>query len=73
MSSTRTQVYLTQEQRAQVDQFADSLGITMAEVIRRALTAYLSDIAPDSADALTSTFGAITDLTVPRREQWARG
>ena len=40
MSATRTQIYLTEEQRQAVDAVAAADGITMAEVVRRALDAY---------------------------------
>jgi hypothetical protein len=68
MSATRTQVYLTEEQRQQIDALASAEGITMAEVVRRALDAYLG--AQDASAALTATFGAVPDLTVPSRAEW---
>jgi len=73
MSSTRTQIYLTQEQRARVDELAASSGINMAEVIRQAVDAYLSERSPESSHALTSTFGAVADLEVPSRDEWGHG
>ncbi len=51
MSATRTQVYLTEEQRTRIDRTAESEGVTMAEVIRRAIDQYLGDEA-DPAVAL---------------------
>ncbi len=57
MSATRTQVYLTEEQRRKVDQMADSEGVPMAVIIRRALDDYLTDDA-DATTGLTGTFGA---------------
>jgi hypothetical protein len=71
MSATRTQVYLTEEQRQQIDAVAAALGITMAEVVRRALDAYLG--AQDASAALRASFGAVPDLTVPSRDEWDRG
>lgn len=44
----------------------------MAEVIRRALDAYL-DHEADPATALASTFGAAPDATAPSRDGWRRG
>ena len=73
MSSTRTQVYLTDEQRERIDALADAEGLTMAEIIRRALDDYLSQALPDPTRALTSTFGAVPDATVPDRDEWDRG
>ena len=72
MSSTRTQVYLTEEQRRKVDQMADAEGVTMAVIIRRALDEYLTDDA-DASTALTATFGAAPDADVPSRDEWQRG
>ena len=73
MSSTRTQVYLTDEQRARIDELADTEGVTMAEVVRRALDAYLAAEFPDPASALAATFGASPNADVPSRDEWARG
>jgi hypothetical protein len=73
MSATRTQIYLTHEQRQAVDRVAAAEGVSMAEVIRRALAAYLPDAAPDPAAALAATFGAAPDAVVPSRDEWDRG
>ncbi|HUF33695.1 MAG TPA: CopG family transcriptional regulator [Acidimicrobiales bacterium] len=72
MSSTRTQVYLTEEQRRRIDAVADADGVTMAEVIRRALDAYLERDGDPSA-ALKASFGADPDATMPDRSEWDRG
>lgn len=72
MSATRTQVYLTDEQRARIDRVAAAGGLTMAEVIRRALDDYL-DHEADAADVLASTFGAAPEIEVPSRDGWQRG
>jgi predicted transcriptional regulator len=70
--STRTQIYLTDEQRRRIDELADAEGVTMAVIIRRALDGYLDDQAnPESA--LAATFGAAPDLSVPTRDEWDRG
>ena len=70
--STRTQVYLTDEQRRRIDELADAEGVTMAEIIRRALDGYLDDQA-NPAPALAATFGAAPDISVPTRDEWDRG
>jgi predicted DNA-binding protein len=70
--STRTQIYLTDEQRRRINELAESEGLTMAEIIRRALDGYLDDLA-NSEPALTATFGAAPDFSVPSREEWDRG
>jgi hypothetical protein len=72
MSATRTQVYLTDEQRARIDRAAAAQGVTMAEVIRRAVDEYLDD-ETDATSTLASTFGAAPDAGVPSRDGWRRG
>lgn len=70
--STRTQIYLTDEQRRRIDELAAAEGITMAEIVRRALDGYLNDQA-DPEEALAATFGAVEGLMVPSRDEWDRG
>jgi predicted DNA-binding protein len=72
MSATRTQIYLTEEQRTRVDEVSEAEGISMAEVIRRALDQYLGDDV-DATAALRATFGAAPDATAPSRDEWQRG
>ena len=72
MSATRTQIYLTEAQRELVDRIAESEGVPMTEVVRRARDAYLSrDV--ELVAALQATFGAAPDLDVPSRDEWNRG
>ncbi len=73
MSATRTQVYLTEEQRQRIDALAEAEGVTMAEIIRRALDSYFEDETPDPELALVATFGAAPDARVPSRDEWERG
>lgn len=72
MSATRTQVYLTDHQRRMIDEIAQAEGVTMAEVVRRALDAYLQ-AERDTAAELATTFGADPDAATPSRDQWDRG
>lgn len=72
MSSTRTQIYLTDDQRRRIDRVAAAKGLTMAEVVRRAVDCYL-DEEPDAELVLSATFGAAPDADVPSREDWQRG
>lgn len=72
MSSTRTQIYLTEDQRRRIDSVAAAKGLTMAEVVRRAVDDYLDD-EPDADKALASTFGVAPDAEVPSRDTWRRG
>lgn len=72
MSATRTQIYLTADQRRRIDQIATVQGVTMAELIRRAVDEYLSDEV-DASDALADTFGADPTASVPSRDDWRHG
>jgi hypothetical protein len=73
MSATRTQIYLTEAQRRQIDERMRVERVSMAEVIRRALDAYLDGEPPDPAAALAATFGANSGAEAPSRDEWARG
>ena len=73
MSATRTQVYLTDDQRKRIDAISKAEGLTMAEIIRRALDRYLDQVFPDSGVALSATFGASPNADVPSRDEWDRG
>ena len=70
--STRTQIYLTDDQRRRIDELASAQGVTMAEIIRRAVDGYL-DKQPDPSAALSATYGSVPDLEVPSRDEWDRG
>ncbi len=72
MAATRTQVYLTEEQRLLIDEIAQAEGVTLAEVIRRALDVYLAT-ERDPAPALAATFGADPQAQAPSRDEWGRG
>lgn len=72
MTAVRTQIYLTDELRQRINRVASQSGLTMAEVIRRALDAYL-DEEPDPRAALSATFGADPQASVPPRDEWDRG
>ncbi len=70
MASTRTQVYLTDEQRRLLDEVARREHRSMAALVREALDRYLSEVTVDPAAALESTFGLMPDLEVPPRDEW---
>ena len=72
MSATRTQVYLTEHQRRMIDEIVRSEGVSLAEVVRRALDAYLQ-AERDAATELASTFGADPEAAAPSRNEWDRG
>jgi hypothetical protein len=64
-------VYLTEEQRRRIDEIALAEGVTLAEVIRRALDVYLKT-ERDPAPVLAATFGADPDANAPSRGEWDR-
>jgi predicted DNA-binding protein len=72
MSSIRTQVYLTAEQRRRLDARMRRDGKRLAEVIREAVDAYLA-AGPDAATVLDATFGVSSRIEVPSRDEWDRG
>lgn len=65
-------MYLTEDQRARIDRAADAEGVTMAELIRRAIDEYLGEDT-DPSVALAATFGAAPAAEVPSRDTWRRG
>lgn len=71
MAATRTQIYLTAEQRRRLDERGLIEHRPMAELIREAVERYLAD-SPDARSALAATFGSIPDLEVPSRDEWDR-
>jgi hypothetical protein len=73
MPSTRTQIYLTEDQRRRLDVRAKRTGAPMARMIREAVDAYLADDRPDVQAALDETFGTLPDLEPPDRDEWDRG
>ena len=73
MPATRTQVYLTVEQRRRLDARSKREGRSLAELVREALDAYLSEPELSAAEALAETYGSLPDLEVPSRGEWDRG
>lgn len=72
MSMARTQIYLSRELRARVDERAAAEGKTMAEVVREAVERYV-DVPLDVDAELDATFGAVPTVEVPSRDEWGRG
>lgn len=70
MAATRTQIYLTEEQRERLDALARRDERSLAELIREAVDDYLEQAAPDPARALRNTFGIAPDFEVPSRGEW---
>ena len=74
MASTRTQIYLTVEQRKRLDQLRKRDGKSLAELIREAVDRYLEEESPPKVDLqahLDGFFGIAPDFEVPPRE-WGR-
>jgi Arc/MetJ-type ribon-helix-helix transcriptional regulator len=80
MAATRTQVYLTQEQRDRIEELRARDGRTLAEVIRAALDEYLATHGRQAAvrelaerqRVLDETFGSMPDFEIPPRDEWNR-
>ncbi len=72
MPSTRTQIYLTDDQRRRLDARGKRSGEPLARMIREAVDAYLADDRPDAQAALDETFGTLRDLELPSRDEWNR-
>jgi hypothetical protein len=73
MPATRTQIYLTDEQRRRLDARSRRTGATLARMIREAVDAYLIEDAPSLAAALDDTYGSLPDLDLVGRHEWGRG
>ncbi len=72
MASTRTQIYLTDDQRRRLDVRGRRTGAPLARMIREAVDAYLADDRPDVDAVLDETFGALPELALPSRDEWSR-
>ena len=74
MPSIRTQIYLTKEQRRELDARGKRESRSLAALVREALDAYLAERTPEDVQAiLDRTFGSMPDLVVPSRDEWDRG
>jgi hypothetical protein len=72
MPATRTQIYLTDDQRRRLDARGRRTGAPMARIIREAVDAYLAEDRPDLQAALDETFGTLPDMELPNRDEWDR-
>ena len=80
MAATRTQVYLTADQRSEIEELRARDGRTLAAVVRAALDEYLATHGPAAMEkeraetqrVLDETFGIAPDFEVPSREEWDR-
>jgi hypothetical protein len=77
MPATRTQVYLTEDQRREIEKLRARDGRTLAEVVRAALDEYLATHGPAAEEArvkkrraaLDETFGVAPDFPYPDRDE----
>ncbi len=67
--STRTQIYLTDDQRARLSDRARRDGIPVSQLIRQAVDKLMED-----EDDLDATFGILPTLGsgIPSRSEWVR-
>lgn len=72
MAATRTQIYLTEEQRQRLDLLRSETGASLAELIRLAVDEYLERDTVDVSAILEATFGAAPNAVAPPREEWDR-
>ena len=73
MASTRTQIYLTEDQRRRLDARGKRSGQPLARMIREAVDAYLANDRPDVDALLDETFGTLPEMETPGRDEWERG
>ena len=66
MPATRTQIYLTNEQRHRLDERGAVTGLGLAEMIRQAVDNYLGE-QRDIRAALDEAYGVLPELEVPPR------
>ena len=72
MASTRTQIYLTEDQRRRLDARGKRSGQPLARMIREAVDAYLANDRPDVDALLDETFGTLPEMETPGRDEWER-
>jgi len=73
MPATRTQVYLTKEQRQKLDSRRRRERKTLAAVVRDAIDAYVGKEKPaDLRKTLEQTFGVAPKFSVPSRNEWGQ-
>lgn len=70
MAALRTQIYLTAEQRRNLDGIAELEGVSLAELIRTAVDEYLESRPADVDDVLAATFGSVPGADAPSRDEW---
>lgn len=69
-AATRTQIYLSQEQRRELDARAKREGVSLAELIREAVDEYLESRPASVDEALAASFGTVPDAAAAPRSEW---
>ena len=72
MAALRTQIYLTAEQRRELDSLSKREGTSLAELIREAVDEYLEMRPADLDGALAASFGALPDAAAAARAEWSK-
>lgn len=72
MPATRTQIYLTAEQRRRLDARRRRERKSLAQLVREAIDAYLGEPSADVQRVLDETFGSLPNLEVPPRTEWRK-
>jgi hypothetical protein len=73
MVATRTQIYLSEEQRRSLDEIIAREERSLADVVREAIDTYLARRHPEPNRVFDETFAVCPDLEVPDRIEWERG
>jgi hypothetical protein len=63
---------MSDEQRRLIDELRRREGKTLAQVVRDALDAYLSQAGADSGEALSRSFGVAPKFGIPERNEWQK-
>jgi len=72
MPATRTQIYLSAEQRRRLEARRKRERKSLAAVVREAVDAYLGQPTTDAQRILDEAFGALPDLEVAPRSEWRK-
>ncbi len=72
MGATRTQIYLTAEQRRRLDELCRLRGVSLAEAVREAVDRYVAGAGDACEKALDDTFAKAPQISLPSRDEWIR-
>lgn len=70
MAALRTQIYLTEHQRRELDARSAREGESLAELIRAAVDEYLAARPASLDEALAESFGAVPGAEAASRSEW---